>query len=34
MTHVAARFLFVRRALASRSGYRYHMVSQPIEEVT
>jgi hypothetical protein len=34
MTQVAARFLFVRRALASRSGYRYHMIGQPIEEGT
>jgi DNA-binding HxlR family transcriptional regulator len=33
MTHVAARFLFVRRALASRSGYRYHMVRSSIGEV-
>ncbi|GAA5018715.1 hypothetical protein GCM10025794_06300 [Massilia kyonggiensis] len=33
MTDVAARFLFVRRALASRSGYRYHMVRSSIGEV-
>jgi DNA-binding HxlR family transcriptional regulator len=32
MTQVAARFLFVRRALASRSGYRYHMVRSLIGE--
>jgi DNA-binding HxlR family transcriptional regulator len=30
--HVAARFLFVRRALASRSGYRYHMIRPSIGE--